>query len=329
MTDNCRILNIDILIITESKLDNTIPTNLITIPGYHEPVRRDRVNNGRNGGGVLIYIANNLVFHHKEHLQENNFEHIWVDVRVNDNVFAINALYRPPNESQNEHQIFLETAHNILSNMNSYNAANYKIIASDLNFGNTYCKYPILNPKPLDSEAADLFASFGFQQLIDIPTRVIETTISLIDLFYINNCENVLCHGTLPKIADHDGIIASFNTKSSKQTQKTKMVFDYKNADVVGLTEYFKTYDFENSVFDQPVHSQAEIYSYILKDAFAKFIPCKNVTIRVADMAWCNSYTRLLLRKKNRNYQLFKKSNCDYQNILLQPNVKPEIVTRF
>ena len=45
LTDNCRILNIDILIITESKLDNTIPTNLITIPGYHEPVRRDRVNN--------------------------------------------------------------------------------------------------------------------------------------------------------------------------------------------------------------------------------------------------------------------------------------------
>ena len=34
----------------------------------------------------------------------------------------------------------------------------------------------------------------------------------------------------------------------------------------------------------------------------SKFIPCKNVTIRVADMAWCNSYTRLFLRKKNRNY---------------------------
>ena len=73
-------------------MDNTIPTSLITIPGYHEPVRRDRVNIGRNGGGVLIYIASNLVFHHKQHLQENNFEHIWVDVRVNDNVFAINAL---------------------------------------------------------------------------------------------------------------------------------------------------------------------------------------------------------------------------------------------
>ena len=46
-------------------------------------------------------------------------------------------------------------------------------------------------------------------------------------------------------------------------------------------------------------------------------------------MAWCNTYTRLLLRKKNRNYQLFKKYNCDYQNVLNQDNPRPEIVTRL
>jgi hypothetical protein len=37
----------------------------------------------------------------------------------------------------------------------------------------------------------------------------------------------------------------------------------------------------------------------------------------------------LLLRKKNRNYQLFKKYSCDYQNILNQANHKAEIVTRL
>ena len=37
----------------------------------------------------------------------------------------------------------------------------------------------------------------------------------------------------------------------------------------------------------------------------------------------------MLLRKKNRNYSLFKKCSCDYQNILNAPNIKPEIVTRL
>ena len=78
----CQTLNIDVLVLTESKLDETIPSNLIFINGYHEPLRRDRVINGRYGGGVLIYVANHLVFQQKEALQSPNFEHMWVDVKI-------------------------------------------------------------------------------------------------------------------------------------------------------------------------------------------------------------------------------------------------------
>ena len=42
LSDVCNTLNLAVLVITESKLDETIPSNLITIPGYHEPVVRDR-----------------------------------------------------------------------------------------------------------------------------------------------------------------------------------------------------------------------------------------------------------------------------------------------
>ena len=41
LSDVCSILKLDILILTETKLDNTIPSNLITIPGYNEPIRRE------------------------------------------------------------------------------------------------------------------------------------------------------------------------------------------------------------------------------------------------------------------------------------------------
>ena len=136
LADNCRVLNVSVLIITESKVDETIPSNLLTITGYHEPIRHDRTINGRHGGGVLMYIADNLVFQHKKELQSDHYEHIWADVRVNGTVFAINAFYRPPNESPADHQHFLETAESILIKLNNYNSAKYKIISSDLNFGN-------------------------------------------------------------------------------------------------------------------------------------------------------------------------------------------------
>ena len=213
-------------------------------------------------------------------------------------------------ETQADHNLFLSAAEDILEKLNNYNNAKYKIIASDLNFGNCYSKYPVLDPKPLDNSAPDLFSSYGFNQLIDIPTRITETTVSLIDLIFINNIENVNCHGTLPKIADHDGILVSFNSKIIKPPQKTRTIHDYKNADIEGLISYVNSFDFENTVFNKPVINQTEIYSNILKETFAKFVPCKTVTVRVADMAWCDSYTRLLLRKKNRNYNLFKKCSC-------------------
>ena len=82
----------------ESKIDDTIPSNLITIPGYHEPLRRDR---NRNGGGVLVYIAENLIFNQQKNLQSHNYEHIWVDIQLGNEKLAINALYRPPRRDSN------------------------------------------------------------------------------------------------------------------------------------------------------------------------------------------------------------------------------------
>ena len=148
LSDICKILNLDVLIITESKLDKMIPNNLIMIPGYHEPVRRDRQFNGRNGGGVLIYIAEHIIFQHKPELQSAYFEHIWVDIKIRNLTFAINALYRPPSETSDNHNRFLEVSEYILNKLSNYNA-DHKIISSDLDFGNCYCKYPILQPKPL------------------------------------------------------------------------------------------------------------------------------------------------------------------------------------
>ena len=330
LSDICQITKVDVLILSESKLDETIPNNLLKITGYHEPLRHDRAINGRHGGGVLMYISENLAFQQKHELQSEFFEHIWADIRINGKLFAVNGLYRPPNEDAENHNLFLETAERILIQLNNYTKAQYKILSGDFNFGNIYCKSAELQPKPLDQKASDLFSSYGFQQLIDIPTRFAENTVSLISLIFVNQPFDVVCHGTLPKIANHDGVLVSFNTKSQKQSLNTKSVYDYKNADIEGLIKYIKTFDFENVVFSQEISDQAEIYSKILKQTFDMFVPVKTITIRPNDAPWCNSYTRLLLRKKNRNYQIYKKYELEYKKLLNNSNnVAPEILTRY
>ena len=123
------------------------------------------------------------------------------------------------------------------------------ILASDLNFGNVYCKFPILNPKPLDNTAPSLFKSFGLNQMIDIPTRVSGNCTSLIDLVFCRFVDNVQAHGTLPPLADHEGTFIAFHCFLDKSKPVTRTIFDYKSMDEGALIQYIKNIDFDLQVF--------------------------------------------------------------------------------
>ena len=116
--------------------------------------------------------------------------------------------------------------------------------------------------------------------------------------------------------------------ESEKTKSKSKIIYDYNKVDENGLINFIKKFDFDTAVFQYPIIEQAELFTNVLKNAFAQFIPCKTVPIRINDQPWSNSYTRLLLRKKNRNYQLYKKINNKYIE-LLQKDAKPEIITKY
>ena len=49
--------NIDVLIVTETKLDSSFPSGQFLIDGFAKPFRRDR---NKNGGGVMIFIRDDI-----------------------------------------------------------------------------------------------------------------------------------------------------------------------------------------------------------------------------------------------------------------------------
>ena len=83
-----------------------------------------------------------------------------------------------------------------------------------------------------------------------------------------------------------------------KPKTKTKKVYDYNNVDIDGLTNYIKNYDYDNTVFSQPILRQADIFNEILINAFSQFIPCKIVTIKHNDQPWCNNFTSYYYTEK-------------------------------
>ena len=57
-----------------------------------------------------MFVANHLPFKQMCELQSNKFEHLWVDVIVERKKFSLNAMYRPPNETIADHEMFIGAA---------------------------------------------------------------------------------------------------------------------------------------------------------------------------------------------------------------------------
>ena len=88
-------INFDILAITESHLSEDISDDEIAINGY-KTARRDR-NDGRKGGGAVIYFAEYLDAYERQDIDVNNsLEAVWIDVTVASQKLLVASMYRPP-----------------------------------------------------------------------------------------------------------------------------------------------------------------------------------------------------------------------------------------
>ena len=73
-----------------SELDNgSIPR----IDGF-SIVRRDRT---RHGGGVAIYVSNDIHFTGRQHIESEALENVWIELKYNRrSLILVGAFYRPP-----------------------------------------------------------------------------------------------------------------------------------------------------------------------------------------------------------------------------------------
>ena len=91
--------NIDILVVTETKIDHTFSTNQFMIDGFSEPYRRDR--NG-NGGSILIYVREDIPSKQLiDHTFPDDIETIFIEINLRKCKLLLGGSYHPPSQSHN------------------------------------------------------------------------------------------------------------------------------------------------------------------------------------------------------------------------------------
>ena len=92
--------NLDILVITESKLDESFPVGQFLMQGYSPPFRLDRFVNGGDGGGVLIYVRNDIACTElKTHFQVKQLEGIFLELNLKKSKWLVFGGYNPSKDN--------------------------------------------------------------------------------------------------------------------------------------------------------------------------------------------------------------------------------------
>ncbi|CAC5366846.1 unnamed protein product [Mytilus coruscus] len=170
-----------VISVTETWFDETITNTEANIPGY-TILRKDR---NRCGGGVCMYIKENLAFT-PMNLDEinNNDEFLCIELLLpKSKPIFVGTCYRPPQNCN-----FVEKFENFLSQLREDCEI---ILLGDLNIcfkDQSGSLYKSLN---------ELLKLFNLSQIIKEPTRITEFTASVIDHILCNNTEKISQSGVL------------------------------------------------------------------------------------------------------------------------------------
>ena len=85
----------DIMSFTETRLKGDNSDDSIELLNFQKPFRRDR-GADKNGGGVVVYIKENIYAYRRPDLDVNGIEAIWVQIKINRNKVLYGIFYVPP-----------------------------------------------------------------------------------------------------------------------------------------------------------------------------------------------------------------------------------------
>ena len=290
----------DILFIGESKIDDSVSNDLISHPQYRI-LRKDRK---RGAGGMLVYIRSTITAYRRVKLEPVGIESICLDVKGSQNVwFLIRACYRSP--SKCKFGDFITSCTTAAEHM--YAKRKEIIFIGDFNMNKLSSKHSTPS-----SELSDFCDKFCLSNVIDKPTRVTDTTTSLIDVILVSHVDRMSTSGNLHLgVSDHDLIYVIRKQRLPKPKAKAVEFRTTKNLDVNSFVKdleeipWDSAYAYDN--IDDIWHHWVTLFNQILD----KHVPLVQRKIANRQIPWITAQIRKEIRKRNQLHKKFRRNTTN------------------
>ena len=305
-----------IIALTETKLSNAIPDSYIDIlPSYKCTGFRKDVN--RHQKGILAYVHTSLHATRRQDLECIFTQMIWLEIIINRKKVLFCICYRPPGQNREEINQFLTdfyTSVNLAMSEKPYSV----VIMGDINdrcvdWNGEH------NVSELKNDFRDMLLQNGLYQIITEPTHFTDHSAYILDLVITDGPGYLADHGVLTHIGEnaHLPVYGIINLFSHSSMTHRRTVWHYNHADVNGLNESFKNFDWNTFIhLEADVNNMAETVTNIILDKSKEFIPQRTITIRSKDKPWFTKEVHKLIKLRNRYSSIYNRTKNPVHKLL-------------
>ena len=286
--------------------------NYLSLPGYHNIIARVRDDNSR--GGVGFFIKENIKFRKREDLSlfiPHVIETLFIEFETSSkNKSIAGIVYRPNSAPLADIDVFSTTILDIVHKVNSEKKKCY--IMGDMNLD--LLKYS------LHLKTNDYLENFfvnGFLPMITKPTRITQSSATLIDHIFTNNLAEATSGIIITDVSDHFAVFyIAHSAKSRQAAENVQMRRHFSEQNYAKFRQDLETADFsEVNEADCP-NKAYHIFINKIKTSVDLAFPvseCRKSANCVKYQPWITSGLKVSL-KKMRLYRISKQCPTD-QNI--------------
>ena len=209
----------DVIMITETYLDNTITDGEILPPNY----TIFRLDRNRHGGGVLIAVLDSFTSISCPQFGRSDIELLWIQLHVGSIPILFGVFYRPPGSSES---VLME----LQCSLFSIPPTSSICLCGDFNLPGIHWDKPYISCSDNNSSLLySMIHDLSMEQCVSTSTR----GSNLLDLVLTNRPEmisSVEVTDNLPN-TDHDCVEFIVDILPPKQNSVHRLLYNYKKAD--------------------------------------------------------------------------------------------------
>ncbi|VVD04628.1 unnamed protein product [Leptidea sinapis] len=303
--NNLSISQIDIALITESRLCPSILDSELCDSARFDVFRRDRTTRGDAfGGGVLIACAKRFGARRRFDLEHNDLECMCISIpaRTLGSLcdLSIICAYIPPNQRLPSR---IQKLCEILSKLFNSHPDDHFSLAGDFNLPCIEWKQG--HPINTATELLNLTAFLGLNQY----NFFFNTHNNLLDLIYSNTSLIISKSPLVKEDIFHPAIdicVIDIVLLSIKRTNTKRYL--YNKVDYNAVNYYFSKYDW-TSLECLPLHDAIDKFYSILYESISQFVPHKTLSHTYTYPMWYTKALINIIKEKAKYHHIWKKYN--------------------